>query len=303
MPRDFNELEPWEQWERIKKEAEEQFPESLPESGERLLTFWKNLLMGTSTAAALGASPATIARTLKVLSDADLLLSRLVGFGAIRVGLWFDPKLALERADDLEGKYPDGSALATLRSVAEAWQDDPGLEDVPPTTAHFLMAAMLYWAQGNEFAWPLYEKMMPRLFSVTFAELLQRLHMIPGPDSARMASVNATIDALAAMPVKVAAPVFVRFENRGFGLKTKDFGPYAWVEIVHDELKVAPTGRHLATLVRVPDAEEGAPSEYWAVADPSVGPREAFTNVVIGPAEVPDGWVQPSEQPEEGPAA
>lgn len=286
---DEDELSPWEQFERAQRQ---QSPDSLPEAGERLLTFWKSLTMGTFTGHAFGASPTTVARLLKILSDADLLLPRLFGCGAVRTGLWFDPKFAVERAEELEREMGESSVpVETLRQVAEAWRDTPELERVPPLTPHFLMAAMLYWSQGDEFSWSLYQKMLPRIANVQFGELLQRLHMIGSPE--RVQGVQRTIDAVAKLPVKVAAPVFVRFENREFGLVTKDFGPYVWVEIIRDELKVAPSGRHLATLYRT---DQG---DAWAVADPSVPERQAFTNIIIGPAEVPDGWVQPEDEPGE----
>jgi hypothetical protein len=293
MPREFDELYPWEQYERMKGQGEVT-PESNAEAGERLLTFWHQLMMGTFTGHSFEASPTTVARVLKVLSDADLLLTRLLGCGAIRTGIWFDPKYALERADELEeGMGGSNTVIETLRQVAQAWLDTSELRHVPPVTPHFIMAAMLYWAQGNEFSWPLYEKMMPRIFNVKFTELVQRLHLAGDPN--RQAEVKATIDRVADLPVKIAAPVFVRFEHREWGFKTKDFGPYVWVEIIRDELKVAPTGRHLATLYRT---EEG---DAWVVADASVPARQAFTNIIIGPAEVPDGWVQPEDEPADAP--
>jgi hypothetical protein len=286
MRKDFDEMEPWEQYEELTRgEAK---PEAMAESGERLLTFWKQLMMGTYTGDRYGASPATVARVLKVFSDADLLLTRLVGCGAIRTGIWFDPRFADSQADEIERAQGSDPVVETLRQVARAWLDEPALAAVPPLTPHFLMAAMLYWSQGDEFAWSLYTKMMPRIFQVHFNELLVRLNLVRPAQAQHAAGV---IDAVEQLPVKISAPVFVRFTGGPARDITKDFGPYVWVEMVHNELKVAPTGRHLATL----HFNGGTPC--WEVADPSVPGGTFFTNMVSGPAEVPDGWVQPDDEP------
>jgi hypothetical protein len=292
-------LEPWKRYEKAKNEqwaedvaaGQAQTPMSV--HGERLLTFWQQLALGTFTGAAIGTTPVALARLLKILSDADLLLAKLCGGGAIRTGVWFDPQFAVERASEAEqAQGGSNPVIETLRQVGQAWIDE-GIEVKTPMTPHLLFCAMLYWAQGNEFSWATYEAMMPRLFRVSPQELLQRLHMLSEPD--QQARVQATIDRVAELPVKLAAPVFVRFENPVWGLKTQDFGPYVWIELIHDELKVAPSGRHLATLHRVGD------SEYWIVSDPAIPQRQTFTTVVIGPAEVPDGWTQPDDAPQPEP--
>jgi hypothetical protein len=291
---------PWEKYERLKKEqwaddvAEGQAATPMSVHGERALTFWHQLATGTFTGGAAGASLTTLARLFKVFSDADLLLVKLFGCGAVRTGVWFDPQFAVEQADEMEKQSGAAHPVTdVLRQIGQSWLDE-GIDGKTPMGPHLLFTALLYWCQGNEFTWANYEAMLPRLFRVTTAELLGRLQLLGTPG--RVAQVEETIDRVAELPVKVAAPVFVRFENPAWGLKTKDFGPYVWIEIVRDELKVAPTGRHLATLMRVHDQsvkDEGG--EYWVVADPSVSRRQTFTNVIIGPAEVPDGWTQPAD--------
>jgi hypothetical protein len=285
---EFDDLQPWEQYELLKMQMED--GEDLPDAGRHVLTFWKQILLGTFTGDRHGASPATLARLMKIFSDADLLLPRLAGMGAIRLGLWFDPKFAREQADEMERR--DGATPQTemLRQLADAVDEVVArVGPIPPLTPHLLFCAMLHWVQDREFSWAQYEEMMPLLFKVKFTDLIKRLHL--GGDPARTEQAMAIAGATAQLPVRICAPVFVRFENRFEGTHSKDFGPYAWVEIVHNELKVAPAGRHLATMFTL----AGKPDPVWLVADPSVPVHTYFTNVIIGPAEVPEGWTQPDD--------
>jgi hypothetical protein len=266
---------PWDEAERRRGG-----PEPEQAAAERLLTFWHRLFSGAFHPGDSGATQVTVARLLKVISDADFMLARLVGHGSIQVGVRFDTRFAADRADELEARLGESSpSIDAIREIAAAWADDLDTAGMPPTTPHLLMAALWYWCQGQEITWAAYRNMLPRLASRSFAQLAVDLHLV---DPALVAAAQARISEL---PVKVAAPVFVRFEDRDSDARTRDYGPYAWTQLVHDELKVAPSGAHIATLM--PGAGDAPPR--WIVFDPAVPDGSTFTDVVIGPAEVSDG--------------
>jgi hypothetical protein len=282
-----DDLTPWERWER------ERGP-SCGNLAAHLLELWQRLLTAGFTGGEYGASLVTLARLFKILSDADLLLARLAGHGSVSVGLRFDPAFALSRVNDLSGTpYESHVTTETVREVAMTWMAEGG-ENAPPLTAHFLLGALCNWVEGKPFTWDEYvSRVLPALAKSRTQDLFVRLHLV---DPARLQTVTNTISRIADLPVKVAAPVFVRFEDRyDTSRRTKDFGPYVWVQMIHDELKVAPSGRHLATL-----AQGGTEPPTWRVSDPSVRRNDRFSDIVIGPADVPAGWTQPDD-PENDP--
>lgn len=280
-----DDLTPWERWERR---------HACGPIAEHLLELWKRLLISGFTGGEYGASLITLARLFKVLSDADLLLSRLTGHGSVSVGIRFDPAFALSRVADLAGTpYESHVTIETVREVAMTWIAEGG-ENAQPLTAHFLLGALCNWAEGKSFTWDEYiARVLPALARSGTTDLFTRLHLV---DPARAKSVADTASRMAELPVRVVAPVFVRFEDRyDPARRTKDFGPYVWVQMIHDELKVAPSGRHLATLTR-----NGTEPPTWRVSDPSVPRSVRFSDIVIGPADVPEGWSQPDD-PEHDP--
>jgi hypothetical protein len=262
---DDDELLPWERYEKLVRErigesAAPQAGEPVDEATacERILTFWKYVLMGTFTGRPVGLDMAALAQLVRYLSAADVLLTQMVGCGAVTLLLTFHPKLAAMRADELEAKGTEGALrlAGTLRRAIDATADSE--RSIPMTSLHLMAAAMLYWAQDQEITWPAYCALLPRLISIPAPELVSRLGLTG--------------------PCAPGSPPFVRFENRHTGQVSRDYGPYEWVEVAHDEIKVAPDGARLAT-AGYPTGD--ADVTLWTPVD---HPSRHYTNIVIGPA-------------------
>jgi hypothetical protein len=87
---DDDELLPWERYEKLVRErigesAAPQAGEPVDEATacERILTFWKYVLMGTFTGRPVGLDMAALAQLVRYLSAADVLLTQMVGCGAV----------------------------------------------------------------------------------------------------------------------------------------------------------------------------------------------------------------------------
>ncbi|HXS23150.1 MAG TPA: hypothetical protein VN719_02890, partial [Gemmatimonadales bacterium] len=140
--------------------------------------WWRDLILGTATLDVghlrrIGATPLLLVRLMKLLSDADLLLTRTTGLGSLRVVLQFHPGDAQEIAEKSAASLPVGhpAAAALRQSLADA-EEGMGLTTITP---HYLLALLARHCDGEVFTPEEFGDMLRQLSTAPTDVLLYRL--------------------------------------------------------------------------------------------------------------------------------